>query len=260
MLATAGAHSAALRLHRRTSPAALNRVAASGWSEDESVLAKAIAIRAEKLQQSTVFHFDTDWTPKVSLEWQVGGAGANGFEGVYKPETETIYFPIHVIYEFNARQKRGATALSAQTAAQDRQLAELLDHELGHELTDQVSRRNGLGPWFTEQRFDISTREEKLGLDILSEGTALFFQRVNFPQPNSRLSEQLFPATREEQRFYTYETVAYDGGYWIVRDVLKQYGEHGLVWLMQHPFVARDDMRAAAVEYHRRALDELAAR
>lgn len=231
----------------------------SGWSQDEDILAKAISFRAEKLEESTGFRFDRHWTPRVSLEWGLS-RDANGFEGLYKPETQTIYFPIHIVHELNVRQKLSPGALNADTAARDNELAELLDHELGHELMDQVSRRNGLGPWFTEARFNACTQAEQFGLDILSEGTARFFQRVNFPRDDSRLSEGTFPATREEQRFYTYDMIAYDGGYWIVRDVLHQYGERGLVWLMRHPFIATDNMRAAAVAYRHKALEELASK
>ena len=231
----------------------------SGWSEDEGILAKAVSMRAEQLEENTGFRFDRNWTPKVSLEWGLG-QGANVFDGMYKPETQTIYVPIHLIYELNVRHKLPPGALNADTAARDGELAELLDHELGHELMDQVSRRNGLGPWFTEDRFNASTRAEKMGLDILSEGTARFFERVNFPRDDRRLSEGTFPATRDEQRFYSYDMIAYDGGYWIVRDVLNKYGERGLIWLMRHPFVAQDDMRAAAVAYRYRALEELSSK
>jgi hypothetical protein len=228
----------------------------SGWTEYEKVLSKAISIRAQKLEEKTGFRFDRNWMPNVSLEWSLG-TGVNGFNGMYKAETQTIYFPIRVVYELTARHKQSWSSLNADTVAQDDELAELLDHELGHELMDQVSRRNGLGPWFTEDRFARSSAGEKLGLDILSEGTALFFQRLNSRRDESDLSPQAFPATWEEQRFYPYRMVAYEGGYWIVRDVLNQYGERGLIWLMRHPFVARDDMRTAAVTYRDLALREL---
>jgi hypothetical protein len=229
----------------------------SGWSRDESILAKAIFIRAQGLEKRTGLHFDTNWKPRVSLEWGLGSG--NGFDGIYQPETQTIYLPIHLIYDLTVRLKLVSGILEADTAARDTELAELFDHELGHELMDQVSRRNGLGPWFTEQRFNTSTRAEKLGLDILSEGTARFFERVNFPRDDSRLSEEAFPSTREEQRLYTYDMIAYDGGYWLVRDILHRYGERGLVWMMRHPFIADDDMRTAAVAYRRQALEELSA-
>lgn len=223
------------------------------------MLAKAIAIRSQRLEERTGFRFDRDWAPKVSLEWSLG-EGVNGLDGTYRPETQTVYFPIRVWNELAARHKPSLGCLNADTAAADAEIAELIDHELGHELMDQVSRRNGLGPWFTEARFNASTEAERFGLDILSEGTAQFFQRVDFPHNDSALSERAFPATREERRIYTYRLVAFEGGYWMVRDVLSQYGERGLIWLMSHPLVAGDDMRASAVAYRDRALQELSRR
>ena len=58
-------------------------------------------------------------------------------------------------------------------------------------------------------------------------------------------------------KYYTYRMIAYDGGYWIVRDVLTKHGERGLVWLMRHPFVAGYDMRTAAATCRERALKDL---
>ena len=228
----------------------------SGWAEQENILARAIGLRARKIEEKTGFQFDMNWTPKVSLEWSLG-RGVNDSNGIYKAETQTISFPIRIVYEFETRHNQLSDSVTAETAAADADVGEVFDHELGHALMDQVSRRNGLGPWFTSERFDASTDEQRLGLDILSEGIALFFQRVYFPRDDSDLSELTFPATREQQQFFTYRMIAYDGGYWIVRDVLSRYGERGLIWLMRHPPVVTDNMRAAAVTYRHRALKEL---
>lgn len=240
----------------RNAAAKAANVVGSAWTGDERILASAISIRAARLEQVSGFRFDPGWTPKVSLEWSLGEAGSAS-DAIYKPETQTVYFPIHVWSELAARHRPASGCLNADLAATDEEVSELLDHELGHELMDQVSRRSGLGPWFTEQRFQASTDAEKLGLDILSEGTAKFFQRLDSPRDDSGLSEQAFPASHEQQALYTYRMIAFDGGYWLVRDVLSRYGERGLIWLMAHPFVAADDMQAAAMAYRARALQEL---
>ena len=117
--------------------------------------------------------------------------------------------------------------------------------------------RNGLGPWFTTERFNAATDAERLGLDILSEGTAVFFQATNYHRDDSGLSKRDFPETREQRTFYIYRMIVYEGGYWMVRDVLANYGERGLVWLIRHPFVPGENMRAFAVAYRRQALTEL---
>ncbi len=251
------AQTAPLALRPPTTPTAVASFVNKGWVNDEEKLDKVLALRAAKLAEKSHFSFGKDWTPKVSLEWRVTSAGGE-VDGLYLPETQTLYLPIRILYELNAREKSGADGLNAEAAANDQQLGELLDHELGHEVMDQLSRRNGLGPWFTRSRFDAATDPERLGLDILSEGTAMFFQRENCVRDDSGLSEGAFPASREQQRMYNYKMIAYDGGYWLVRDILGRYRERGLLWMMQHPFVAADNIRAAAIEYRQRALRELA--
>lgn len=255
-LSAATAQSASIDHLRSTMSEGTQRFVNSGWDQDERMLSRAISFRARKLEERTRFQFDANWIPKVSLEWSVT-MRINGSNGSYKAETQTMYFPIRILYELTARHNRSSDPLTAETAAEDAEFGELLDHELGHELMDQVSRRNGLGPWFTEKRFNGSTDEERLGLDILSEGTAVFFQSASFPRDYSDLSARTFPATAEDQPLYTYKMIAYDGGYWIVRDVLTKFGERGLVWLIRHPFVASSDMRAAAIAYRERALEDL---
>lgn len=259
LLTASNAQNASVAPHKMAITERVDKFVHSGWTEDERMLSKAISIRAVILEEKTGFRFDNNWEPKVSLEWSLG-SGASGSSGTYRAETQTIYFPISVLYGLTARHTQLLGSMDADIAAGDDEFAELLDHELGHELMDQVSRRNGLGAWFTEERFNTSTEGERVGLDILSEGTALFFQRVSFPRDDRELSQGTFPATLREQRFYTYRMIAYDGGYWMVRDVLNRYGERGLIWLMSHPFVARDNMRAAAVAYRYWALKELSSK
>lgn len=256
LLCLANAQNARIGHPLSPAPENVHKFVLSGWTQDETMLSKTILLRAQKLEEETGFRFDKVWAPKVRLEWSLG-TSTSGSNGIYKAETRTTYFPIRIFYELSARHKSSSDSLNAEIAAEDDELAEIMDHELGHELMDQVSRRNGLGPWFTEKRFNAATDAQKLGLDILSEGTAQFFQRVNFPRDDSDLSELTFPATIEQQKYYTYRMIAYDGGYWIVRDVLSKHGERGLIWLMRHPFVAGSNMRTAATTYREHALKDL---
>jgi hypothetical protein len=72
------------------------------------------------------------------------------------------------------------------------------------------------------------------------------------------INEECFPETYEEIRFYTFDMIAYDGGYWLVRDILDTYRERGLIWLVSHPLsLSQNTMRADAVAYRQRALTDL---
>ncbi len=55
----------------------------------------------------------------------------------------------------------------------------------------------------------------------------MFFRRATFARDETGLSEGAFPQTRQQLPFYTYRMIAYDGGYWLVRDILSRSGERG---------------------------------
>ncbi len=229
-----------------------------GLTQEEAVVAEALSIRAKQLEISRRIKFGDDWQPKVSIISIFSSYATGGIDGLYVAETQTICIATRIMYELNARFRMPLHLLTADTLARDPQFGRLADHELGHALSDLVSRRIRKKPFFTVVQFEALSPEEQLGLNIVAEGVGTFFERTYYPT-NDQLSEIAFPSTLEEQRFYSYEIVAFEGGYWLVKDVLEQYGELGLKWLINNPFVASGtDMRAAAVSYRLRALQELA--
>jgi hypothetical protein len=125
LLTVAYPQNTSVRTANKNSSAKMPKFVNPGWTEDELLFSRVISTRAEKLEEKTGFHFDKNWTPKVSLEWNLG-AGAVGFDGLYKAETQTTYFPIRILYELTARQKQSSSSLNADTAAADAEFAELL--------------------------------------------------------------------------------------------------------------------------------------
>lgn len=231
----------------------------SEYKDEEAVFSKALQIRAQELEKLSGFKFDKNTKPKTEFEWILGRTGSAArllIVAEYESETQTIYFVSRLIAETTVRHKTLLKLANPAVISEDGELGELFDHELGHLLMDQVSRRNKLGPWFTAKRFLGKELAEQLGINIVSEGTAMYFQRIrhsNF----SKLSEAVFPADLDQWRYYSFTAVAYEGGFWLVRDVLKKHGERGLAWLIAHPFLATDNMREAAVLYRKTALHEL---
>lgn len=224
-----------------------------GPAEEEAVIAKAVVLRARGLEKVLGIAFDKDWTPKISLEW-----GLRGIEGKYVAEEQTIKFPMSLMSELTVKFKTPLRLLDPVTLAKDSDFAELADHELGHLYMDQVSRRTRYQPWFTVKQFYDLSPEEALGLNILSEGVATFFQRVSFPRESYLVTSQAFPKDAERWA-YTYEMVTADGGLWLVRDILTKRVDQGLAWLVSHPLVAsHQNLRQAAIEYRQQALAELA--
>lgn len=226
------------------------------WAETEEVISQAFLIRAIKIEESTDFRFKRGWKPKVSIEWNLGGRGMKAFAAEYRPKTESFHLPISMVYELNVKYNTPLRLLDPKTLSEDVGFGRIADHELGHALADQISRKLGKGPYFTPEQFYALSRERQLGLNIVSEGIGIFFENIYLP-PKDALSDESLPATKEDERWYTFEGIAFDGGHWLVRDILTQHGMRGMAWLVSHPFTAKDGMRAEAHAYQTRALKEL---
>lgn len=230
----------------------INRLA-----EEEAVLSGALAIRARAIETKTGIKFGGGWKAKARLENLSFGRGQSA-AGQYEVATGDILLSTSIWSGLNVRLKKPLRLATAQEVAADEYFQEIADHELGHALADMVSRRHGLGPWFTEEFKQSLKNPESLGLNVVSEGVGRWIEYTIHPARDN-FSEFAFPGTYEEQRFYDYEMVVYSGGYWIVKDVLNRYGERGLVWLIKHPLSLGDGtMRADAAAYREKALRELA--
>lgn len=230
-----------------------------GWSAEESTISNALSIIMKDMNMKSVFKFTPDWSVKADLEWHVtdGSDLRRQIAARYVAEKETLQFPIDLTYRLNVEYKSSVRLLDPAILATNQSFADLAHHELGHALMDCLSRKAGLGPWFTVADFERHSRSEQLGMNIISEGTAVYIQR-KLQARDDRPTELSFPENYDNAPGYTFDMIAYEGGYWLVQSILDKYGETGLVWLLKHPFVATNDLRASAVSYRKQALAELA--
>lgn len=179
----------------------------------------------------------------------------------YVPSEGSIY--MHLGYIFRFTQNRvflGECAFKGDPQLnRDPALLFLLDHELGHALADQVSRRIGNGIWPPMDEYSKFGRYKRYGRRIISEGIAGFFSYSAWELRKSK-GENSLPEESDLDYWRSDEAQGafYDGGYWLVKPILEEFGEKGLGYLMIHPVEFPDgNARKAAKEYQKRALAEL---
>ena len=231
-----------------------------GWSAEETVLAKAFAIRAAKLEKATGISLGPEWNPRVDIEWSIATeSGERNISARYDPEKQMFLFPMSIIAEMTIRHdKIPLSQLDPIVAADDALFNIIADHEIGHAIADVVSRRLHAGPFYTVERFNNQTKEGQWGLNIVSEGIGTYFERL-LHDKNDVLSPFALPASFEQLQTYNFDIIAFQGGYWLVEEILDKYRERGLGWLVSHPFIPGENMRQDAIRYRESALTALAA-
>lgn len=221
-------------------------------ADDEAVFMKALELRAQEIERHTPFRFSNSTHFTTQLAHRIGNGNAIA---EYRPDTQTFLFPLFLTYEKVVQYKMSFHDIDPATLAHDASLTPVLDHELGHALADQVSRKFTGLPFYASRRFMEASRDEQLGLNIVSEGIGTYFETVLHTREGA--SPLMLPESLSNAPGYSFEMVAMSGGLWVVQDALNQYGEEALAWFVTHPLVATDDLRAAATTYRERALQEL---
>lgn len=233
------------------------RVLTNSLVDEEAALSRALAIRTKAIEKVARIKFER--IPPARLERLSFGRGQSA-AAQYDALTGDILFSTVIWSDLNVRLKKPLRLASGEEVATDQDSQELADHELGHALADQVSQKNGAGKWFLPEKMQTLKQPEAFGLSVVSEGVAVWFAKTLHPS-RSVISEKSFPANAEELRIYvgSSDLMIYGGGYWIVRDILDKYGERGLIWLIKNPLsLSMHTMRADAIAYRKRALEELA--
>ena len=125
-----------------------------------------------------------------------------------------------------------------------------LDHELGHVYTDQVGEKNGLHKWPAGIYLLPPLLLEAVGLRMISEGIAVYFDKVMNGEDYTLQEE--WPKNR---RGFT-DHIIYYGGYVMVKPIIDQYKAEGIEYLMFNP-PREEELFDLPVPYQQRILHEL---
>jgi hypothetical protein len=227
------------------------------WAPEEAALASALSTRAEQMAQKMGLAFDSDFEPQVNIDFAPPfGLNGTNRSASYVAETQTIVFSTTWIPRFWKEFHESPRTLAPEKIAGFDDWRKVADHELGHALMDQISRRNGLGPYYTQQDVEKLSMDQRLGVMILSEGFATYVQEKMHPENFFWL--YCFPQNEKDERLSTFDEVVYKGGAWLVGSIVDIYGERGVVWIREHPFYPNSPyIRRAAQEYQLAAFQSL---
>ncbi len=198
--------------------------------------------RMQVIEQIHGIKFDKDWKPRVCFGY---------------PDDLTKQKKLDWYAEYFSTSQ--SFLLSPELRYQND--VSLADHELGHALMDQISRRSGNGPWFNLERMSKMSAQERISIKILSEGVATYFEYKGDP-PDKDGDENGVNFLPEGPEHYGWKgnSYKYKGGRWIVAPIIRNYGERGIIYLITHPMVYHyDQVRTGAKAYQAKALKELGA-
>jgi hypothetical protein len=203
----------------------------------ESLMIERMAI----IEELHCIEFDDNWKPLVSFGFpdDLTISEKSDWDACYLPETQSFLF---------APKHRYGKKSS------------LVDHELGHALMDQVSRRFGNRPWPDYECVMYMNTKERISVKIRTEGVGAYFEYGGQPpyKDEEEYGFNWLPSGPEDPAWNSNQ-FTYLGGRWIVAPIIKQYGERGLVYLITHPIKYHyDNLREGAKVYREKALKELA--
>lgn len=229
-------------------PASPVSASSKQWSLDEHLTA-ALHERMAVLESRHKVKFDVGVLPRLRFELPTQMhpmVPAGQFCAHYDLESQSIV--VHPKYREEAK-KNGRSALRF-----------IFDHELGHLFADQLSRRLGLG-MFPPLGYEQKPMEEQLGVELISEGIASYFEATD---TTVTLSYAVLPESGEHPVWSSpvkRSEVVYSGGYWLVKPIIEGYGQQGVAYLLRTPLLIPADRNAQAAckQYQVQALSSLAA-
>ena len=208
----------------------------------------AVLLRKNVMERKFGIPFSNEWSPKVAFKNSDTIDGEIiSYNGMYVSEDSS--------FRFNGRFKTATIPSIGDTVTP---LADsirlLIDHELGHALVDQLSRRLYNKTWPVKTSF--YSYWQAIEVRILSEGMADYFRNMLSYDTSSHIES--LPDGPYGDIWKTSNWI-YDGGYWTVKPIIETYGQKGLEYIMTNPLsVMSYDVRSACAEYQKIALEELA--
>jgi hypothetical protein len=216
---------------------------ASATADHNIALQRLAASRIRRIEKLVGVSFDggnPDIRAVPMVDW---------YYAQYEPNTAAILVNAKdVSFEGN----RVSVSQHFKASSISKSLEGTLDHELGHMLTDQLSRRIGNGAWPPSQdKMVRMSWAEVVGIKTTSEGIATWIG-LGGKCPEGASAASLASIQSVE--------ALYAGGCWMVGDILAGYHERGLRYLITHPFMPErsDALPAAAADYRAKATDALA--
>lgn len=230
-------------------------------AEQKDLLIQAIGSRMIVLEGRYQVKFDPAWPIKEKVIFGIPKdadvSRIKNFGAEYHSDTQCLFFkPAYLDEKIKLIDFEKDILASGEFRNRFR---ELFDHELGHVLADHLSRGLGKGPWPNSKRFKKMRWEAQQGINIISEGIGSFFEHTSVVG-EIKISDEFLPEEVEGFRWQDenyQKKIYYDGGHWLVRPIIKQFGERGIIYLITHPFVFDDNARAAAHHYQNKAIEKL---
>jgi len=105
-------------------------------------------------------------------------------------------------------------------------LKQVIDHELGHYYTDKLHEHIGQGDW------PAFRKQNNIAVRWIAEGIAEYFERTMNHPDNTNESD--LPEINDLTDIYDVRNV-YNGGYNLVKPIIKLHGRKGIEYLIQHP-------------------------
>ena len=134
-----------------------------------------------------------------------------------------------------------------------------IDHELGHQWSHDVARRTYQYDWFMPTDTKQWTADRRIGLRILMEGVATYCERLTSDAQDPIGLMWLPTAWSDPEWYWEWPKITQEGGYSLVKPILDQYGERGLIYMLSHQLPIPDgNAYDALTQYQQQALQDLA--
>jgi len=108
-----------------------------------------------------------------------------------------------------------------------------LNHELGHYYTDKLSERLTNHDW--PEYTDNMNMLEIMSIKLISEGTATYFER-SMNEKEDTFTDEKWPKALggffSSWELIPKDEIVYSGGYHLVKPIIDQHGEKGIIYLM----------------------------
>ena len=198
--------------------------------------------RLSILEQCTGITFTDGWVPTMQFGAPDYISNSANFGGCYDQTQRSFWVT-------NAYRSMPATNELPEAVRL------LVDHELGHALADQISCRKNGYTWPDTVAWKNQTDAQNLSDKILSEGVGEYFGRLL--SSDTSTSAEWLPEDSGGLVWLTHSWPYY-GGYWLVKPIIDQFGEKGIIYITQHKFSFEDSqIRQAGYLYQTQAIEKL---